>query len=879
MTLPSKQPIPERSRLLFDFPIKLYTALQAIRLYPIASTQVRRCNDLLFRAFQSLQTTNPGDGAVTLAYANGKIFVCGEQLLQKEQARPQIQSLIALFSRFDLHSFTFSPSFSPPQCAAFIQTASVLLEDRELPESVATLLDKAGITTVSTDSKRYVAIPGGIQDDALHSELDISDEELVDLILGKATQKTIPEGSTELVQELINLLPPPDSPHQNPEEVTAAVVNFLHMLTEGPDRHSLASTEVEQLSQALSGLDPDLFARLVVALPPTPDADSILRPALHQLTSRQMDTLVVNLVAQLADTEEADVHQRIATPGNPLNRLVSLAQEHTPGILQTIARNLDAQRLLLNPDTTLSALPEQLLKRMRQPEWSASVLTAAAHQAVVSQPQAAGLVDCQAFNRLLELYEKLHGRSQQAAAVVARQAGAQLATMEGLALGDILVQCPKGPFGEQLYDQVVNQIPDEVLNETLDRLTPRQLNRMVATLIHGVPVGKEGATEFQIANGALFKRLTRTKKGPEITTAVAHNIDAQRLLLNFGSSLDHLPEHLLKRLHQPEWSASVLVAAAQYAVDAAKEKGNTDELTCFERTLAACDNLIDQKKQEQVASRVAAGLPPFDEQELGLILERASKSPFGKQLCRLIIRQLSEDKLERLASHFQALRAPDDEASKKSFKLLQELVETNRQQKLQREELKLTSLKSRFDDLIRGDLAALKQTEVQQALPDEISELLTSNQKETADTLIRQLVTAMRYERPDMRITVFRNLAAIAERLAQIGQWERIEKLLPTLQQGLLLDDIGEQAVQQAMTAIGGLAEYHLAEEHYPQAEGIIQNLHLLSSQDPHAEATNHLVRSQALAILKYLCSRAVLVKLMDLYLHSETQQEVAGSC
>ena len=882
MTSSPKPTTLERSYLLLDFPIRLYTALRAIRLYPAASPQVRRCNDLVLHAFQMLRAANPGNGSVTLAFSAGKVFVCGEQLPEKDQARPQIQGLTALSNRFNLYSLTFYPSFSAPQCVAFIQTVSMFLGDSELPEEpVATILDKAGITTVSADIKRYVAIHGDeqlVQEEALHSELNVSDEELADSGLDQASQKTIHGVSTELVQELISRLPPPDTPYQHPEGVAQGVIQFLYKLTQEINHHRQAA-DIDQPAKVLSGLDPCLLARLVAALPPTPGADAILRSALRQLTSRQTDILIVSLVAPLAATGDTDAYRDIATPGNPLNRLVRLAQEHTPEIQKTITRNLDAQRLLLNPNTTLSELPEDLLERLHQPEWSASVLATAAQQAADPQLQAAGQVDFQASNRLLERYEELYGYNQQAMAVVARQAGAQLAAMEGLALGNILVQRFKGPFGEQLYNQVVNQISDEVLDETVGHLTPRQLNRMVAALIHSVPSGKEGRTEFKIADGALFRRLTKTRKGAEITTATAHNIDARRLLLNFSSPLSHLPEYLLKRLHQPEWSASVLAAAAQYAVDVAKEKGNPGELACLERALAACDTLIDQERQVQIASRVAAEFPSFDEQELRLILVCAYKGPFGEQLYRQVIRQLSEDKQGRLISHFQALRDPGDQAREESFKLLQETVEMCRQQKLQREEQKQPALNKRFDDLLQSDLATLTQTDMQQeALPAEIRGLLAGNQEEITDALLRQLVAAMHHELPAIRVAVFHSLAAIGERLAQVGLWKRIESLLPALQQGLRLDGIGGQAVPQAMTAIGGLADHYLAEERYPQAGEIIQILRLLSSQNAHGEAAGHLVQSQALATLKHLCSKTVLEKLMQLYLHSETQQEEAGS-
>ncbi|WP_310601280.1 HEAT repeat domain-containing protein [Desulfobulbus sp.] len=704
MTPSPKPPTPEKSALLLDFPIKLYTALRAVRLYPAATPQVQRCNDLVLRAFQALRAISPGNGSVTLAFSDGKVFVCGEQLPEKDQARLQVQGLISLSNRFNLYSFTFHPFFSATQCAAFIQTVSVLLGDKDLAEPVAALLEKAGITTVSADIQRYVAIREGeqvVQEEASNSELEVSDEELADLVLGKTNRKTISGVSSELVQELISRLPSAGTPYQHPEEVTKDVVEFLHELTRETDRHRQAAA-IEQSAQALSELDPGLLARLIAALPPTPDADSVLRSALHRLTSRQMDTLIVNLVAQLAATGDNAPDRGDATDGNPLNRLARLEQEHTSEIQQTIARNIDARRLLHGPDI-----------------------------------------------------------------------------------------------------------------------------------------------------------------------------------------LDEMPEQLLKRLRQPEWSASVLAAAAGHAVDATGKNGSTAELASFERTLAAYDDLFDRETQEQIAARAAADFSSFDEQELGLILVRTYKSLFGEQLYRQVIRQLPEDKLERLISHFQALCDSDDETNETSFELLQEtvrrekrrvIVEMYQQQKLQREEQKQTSLKNRFDDLLQGNFTALEQVDLQQALPAEICELLADNREEAADALLAQLVAALHHERPAISAAACHTLAATGERLAIAGQWGRIERLLPDLQQGMRLEGIGEQTVQRGMAVIGGLAGHRLAEGNYAQAGEIIQILHRLTGQEIHAETEDHPVRSQALAALKHLCSRTVLEKLMQQYLRSESQQEAAGN-
>ena len=1234
-----------------------------MRLYPASNPQVQRSNDFVLKAFRALLESD-ADDSVNLAFSDRKIIVCGEHLLEKDQTRPQIQGLITLFSRLKIHSFTFHPNFSFEDCGAFIQTLSALLGEKEITEPMSTLLDKAGITSVSVDTKRYVAIREGeqvIREDLIGSGLNISDEELANFVLGKTENDPLQSVSPELVQELINRLPQANGPHRHPEEVSKSVIEFLHNLSKETDlkKHH---DEIEKSAQALSGLDPSLLAKLVATLPTSPAANAMLGSTLHQLSPQQLNTLIANLVTEQTLAPAPGRAQDQTSAGSLLNRLGALEKEREPEIKTAIAQNIDARQMLLNPDTTLAQLPEHLLQRLKQPEWSAPVLATAAQQVADPQIQAGGQVDFAAFNRMLGHYEQLLSKEQQTQVArqagaqlasmeglalgnilaqkfkglfgeqlysqvigqvsdelldetvehltpkqlnrmiatltsdiplqigkdkdpnfkpaddsvlkrlaqtkkgpeitkaiaqnidarqmllnpdttlaqlpehllqrlkqpewsapvlataaqqvadpqiqaggqvdfaafnrmlghyeqllskeqqtqVARQAGAQLASMEGLALGNILAQKFKGLFGEQLYSQVIGQVSDELLDETVEHLTPKQLNRMVATLTSDIPlqIGKDKDPNFKPADDSVLKRLAQTKKGPEITKAIAQNIDARQMLLNPDTTLAQLPEHLLQRLKQPEWSAPVLATAAQQVADpqiqaggqvdfaafnrmlghyeqllskeqqtqvarqagaqlasmeglalgnilAQKFKGLfgeqlysqvigqvSDELldetvehltpkqlnrmiatltsdiplqigkdkdpnfkpaddsvlkrlaqtkkgpeitkaiaqnidarllqapleklsslpdqlirrlqqpawstpvlvsaaqqstdpsnlsgdwsdpSSFERMLDRYDTLLDKEQQLQVATQVASQLATFDEKELGLLLVRKYKSLFGEQLYRQVISQLSEEKLAKLVNQFQALAEGRDAPQQKdikdndieeAYKRLQQtvrgekmraIVEMHHQQKKQREEQRQKTMQSSLDNLLRGDLKDLEKHEVHQALPETVRNLLFENKGETADNLLMQLAAALQHGNPSIRTTAFQTMAAIGEQLAQIGQWERLEKLLPALKQGLQLQGINELAVQQTMTAIGGLTGFYLTEEKYSLAGETAHALRTFSLLDTAADTTNPLVRQHALETLKNLCSKPVLEQLMNLYLHSEVHQEAAG--
>gem|GEM_PF-757323 len=893
MTSPPLAPAPDRSSLLLDFPVRLYTALRTMRLYPATNPQVQRSNDFVLKAFKVL-LAGETDDSVTIAFTDGKIFVCGDPLPEKDQARPQIQGLITLFGRLNLHSFTFRANFSFEECAAFIQVLSVLLGEKELSEPIAALLDKAGIASVSTDAKRYVAIREGeqvVREELIGSGLNISDEELANFVLGK-TEKNVVQGvSPELVQELIDRLPAAGTPHRHPEEVTKGVIDFLHNLSKETD-YKKHSEEIEQSARALSGLDPVLLAKLVATLPTTPDADAMLGSTLHQMSPRQLNTLISNLVAQQTMAKGSGETQGMTADTNPLHRLTVLEQE--PTVKKVIAQNLDARQLLLNPDTTLAQLPDHLRQRLSQPEWSAPVLATAAQQVADPGIQAEGRVDFNAFNRMLGHYEQLLSKEQQTQ--VARQAGAQLASMEGLALGNILAQKFKGLFGEQLYSQVIGQVSDELLDETVEHLTPKQLNRMIATLTSDIPlqIGKDKDPDFKPADDAVLKRLAQTKKGPEITRVIAQNLDA-RLLQAPAEQLPTLPDRLITRLQQPAWSAPVLVAAARQAVEPSQPAGGGIDPASFERMLDRYDSLLDIEKQSQVASQVASELATLDERELGLLLVRRYKGLFGEQLYQQVITHLSEEKLEKLTHHFRELaegRATSplknlkDREIEEAYQRLQQtarsekmrtIVELYQHRKQQQEEQRQVTIKSSLENLMWGDLAVLEQNDLQQALPEAVRDLLLENKGAIADNLLMQLAIALQQGVPAIRHAAFHTLAAIGEQLAQIGQWERLEKLLPALRQGVQRQGVDEPAVQQTMAAIGGLTGHYLAEKKYAPAGETAHVLRVLSAPATASAEVNPLVRQHALATLKDLSPEPVLEQLLQLYLHSETHREAAG--
>lgn len=1255
-------PRPEETTLLLDFPVRFYSALRTIRLYPAANPQVQRSNDFVVKAFAALRGAKP-DEAVTIALSGDRLLVCGEQLSDKEQSRPQVRGLVTFLSRMEIHSLTFHPTFTLQECTALLQILGTLLSEKTMPEPLAHLLDKAGITSVAVDAMRYVAIKEGeqvVREEMLGSGLLISDEELANFVLGKADPGVVPGVSLDLVQDLIGRLPQPEGFHQPPEAVTENVIDFLRQLSQETDSHK-HDAELKQSGAILAGLDPGLLNHLLTNLPQSADTEAMLGTALQQLSPQQLNALIAHAVAQNPTVQASE--QSPITDDLLRQRLSHLGTERQAEVDQAIAQNLDARQLLLNPDTPISKLPEHLRQRLLQPEWSAPVLADAVQQVADPQLQAKGQVDFETFNRLLGNYEQTLDQQQQSQ--LARQAGAQLASMEGLALGNILVQRFKGIFGEQLYQEVINQIPDQLLDQTVDQLSPKQINRMIAAITSDIPlqVGTDKDPEFKPSDEAVLKRLVKTKRGSEINIAIAQNLDARRLLLNpdipiselpeyqrqrlmqpgwsapvltqaaqqvadpqlqarsqvdfeafnrllgnyeqtlepsqqsmvarqagtqmasmeglalgnilvqrfkglFGEQLyqqvltqvsdelldqtvehltpkqinrmiaaftsnipmqvgkdkdpaftpldetvlnrlaktkrgpeissmlaqhmdarqllvnadtpiDQLPEQLRQRLAQPEWSAPILTRAAQQVTDpqlqsqspvdfetfnrllqsyeqvldqnqqsliarqtgaqmasmegialghiliqrfkgifgeqlyaqvidqvsderldqtvehltpkqlnrmitaftsevplqvardrgpafnpldetvlkrlaktkrgpeisaavaqhldarqlladgdasakqiseqlrqrlmrpewsapvlthaarqavaTAQASGDRTALGSLQQVFDTFDTLLDPEAQAQVFAQAAPFIADFDEQELGVLLVRQYKGIFGEQLYRQVIQQLSEEKVSQLMEHMRTVAqtglAPansmfSDMDVEKAFDRLQETVRTEKVRALvalyhRREEQKATqrqlSLQSAVNRFLNGEFLELKNSIVQEGLPDTIKDLLLEGQESTADNLLTRLAVALQHDDSTMRHVAFATLAATSRQLAQMGQWDRVARLLPALRQGLLVPTVTGQAANQAMTAISGLVGHYLEREQYLQACGPTQILRSLSPHGTEAAAATAVVRETAQATLNGLCSPQTLAHLMDLYLHSEQHQEAAG--
>ena len=190
---------------LTELPVRLYSALRTIRIYPPTNPQVTKNTDHILAILDQLLEQEDAD--ITIGFSEQKILVNGNPLSEKDQQRPQVQGLSELFSILQVHTLTFHKGFTAADCVHFLELLSTATGSMAPEQPIKQLLQEAGIHSVSVDAKRYVAVheveqvgPG----DQIGSGrgMKISEEDLTEFILSKAGDSD--RASATALQQLLS---------------------------------------------------------------------------------------------------------------------------------------------------------------------------------------------------------------------------------------------------------------------------------------------------------------------------------------------------------------------------------------------------------------------------------------------------------------------------------------------------------------------------------------------------------------------------------------------------------------------------------------------------------------------------------------------------
>ena len=487
--------------LFTELPVRLYSALRTIRIYPPANPQVTKSTDYVMDALTGIFQHKKE--AVTIGSFDQKILINGKTLPEKEQQRPQIHGLVELFETLQIQTLTFQPTVTSADCVKLLEILATASGQFGPEEPVHDLLRKAGIKSVTVDETRYVAIHKGERvapEERILPEgsfLQVSDAELVQYVLAESGEN-IPRitnlSSTDL-QRLFTAVIPSGDPIKTPEtsKGSETLQQLIRQIEEKPGDDE-RKVVIDRSAAALARLNSDLLARLVAAMPQVDASRDLLDKTVQQLDTNRLEELLIAF---------ADI---MPTGGNPGTYALkeTLADSDRSDEIVTIAKRIEEAQALIG--LAQQPTPPHLLPALQQPDWSAPVLVTALRQLAGNRQKNASP---KTFTNLLNRYER--DLSPTVYNQVASEAGTRLATLDDKELGRILVQRFKGIFGRQLYGTVIAQMTDEKFENIA-----QELNLLAQKKID-IPLANLNDEEIQAA----YQRLMQTVRGEKLRAALA----------------------------------------------------------------------------------------------------------------------------------------------------------------------------------------------------------------------------------------------------------------------------------------------------------------------------------------------------------------------
>jgi len=496
-----------KSQDFTELPVRLYSALRTIRIYPPSNPQVTKTTDKVIAILGQLLEREGTE--ITLASSEQKILVNGNPLPEKDQQRPQVQGLIELLSTLQIHALTFQNYFTASDCIRFLELLSAAGCNMQPGQPIKELLQEAGLDSVSVDEKRYVAVHEGEQvvtEDQIGpgGGLQIDDGDLAGFILGKSLGDTAGLSTAGLQQLLTaeeNDGPPSSRQPMTGPDALNKLIDGIGQTTSPDEKARL----IEHSSAALAGLAPDLLIRMLTALPENSAADVLLTNTVERLDANQLEALLLSLPAvslsnDIKHNEIGKVDEGIITKLLQTGRAVDVEQS-----MWRISTARALVELSENPT------PQHLKEQLQQPQVSAPVLVTALRQ----------LADRQQENSTPEEFADLLARYERDLAPtirdqVAGQAACRLVTLQDQELGWVLVQRYRGIFGEQLYSQVIAQMSDEQFERIAQRLNLLAQNKQTST---------STLDTKELLGG--YQRLMNTIRGEKLRAALAMHQEQQ----------------------------------------------------------------------------------------------------------------------------------------------------------------------------------------------------------------------------------------------------------------------------------------------------------------------------------------------------------------
>lgn len=739
-------------------------------------------------------------------------------------------------------------------------------EGQASPEAAARILSGIGIEKLAALMERLPATPTG---DALveTTMLQLPPEKIGALLtkLGQQDVGSLQGGGTRASsktaarifagldsEKLLGLLENVNTMPEAQESIGAAVDSLddeevmdlldrlLHPVTDGASVDEKAGVQNENTAAAariLTGLGTEKLFRVLQRLPETIPGDEVVGTTVEQLDAKRLSGLL-QLMGQAGPSGEGGV-----------------ALETESGIASRILSGLDRN--------TLVKLLQTAPKDISTPDYIGSTL---------------GNLSLEQINSLL------HRLLRYVPAPGKREEGRQ----ENLV---VAAQILSGLDSEKLKT-LLKELPESgtssvKLAAAAEQLSVEQLRALVTKLADLAPPSGGGDAAPADSPGGiasfLLERLKQVAEGTPLESTLKQQDDF-RLLQMGGVDTGSIPMEVIERLKAVDWSTPMLIDGIKQVVAGGLQGNGAVKQKAFSSMLDAYGNVLSEQEQNQVIAKAAPVISSLEEEQLGVALVKRYKGIFGEKLYEQVLSQLSDDKLERITFIIRDLAKKqdigkfdlDDAALQETY---QQLVRTVRTEKIravvnihqekeqEKKEKRESLLEQGIEQIHQGDLSLLKNREVLAELPDKIINLLLDEQDEEADGLLGQIALGLHHEDNEQAESAAACLAMTSRRLARAGQFHRLSRFLPALEELVGRDDLDKEVRKHCEDALTRLSRHHIIQGDYRKARQILRSMH-------RAEPGS---RKKALSVENRVASLPILEQLTADYIEDSGRQVEAA--
>jgi CRP-like cAMP-binding protein/HEAT repeat protein len=481
---------------------------------------------------------------------------------------------------------------------------------------------------------------------------------------------------------------------------------------------------------------------------------------------------------------------------------------------------------------------------------------------------------------LENLFQLLENSSGEAQGVTVEGSASSWSRLPPEILSKLISRLPENRVADELLDKTITRLDEVSLLQLLAALLPDPLEESIPSDMN------DNATEKL----SVVERLRRTSMGPQINEQLTSYRYAN-LLRNKSLPREKIPEKLRQQLQDPEWSVPVLIAGMQQILhQSGSDRNHAGENldTLFERFEQTVDN---PGRQQDIIARAADRIVSMEDHQVGQILVQRFKGLFGRQLYRRVIERLSDERLNRLSEDLQKLsiNPGENEFGDQDLKeAYNRLVQSVREEKLRTVielhektvhtkstagSLSPDLVKGHIDLLIAGNQQALMHAAVAKEIPSIITDLLKRKNDRNIDILLGQIVAALQAENRTLRANAANALSGTLQVLSNKGQWQRMQRLLPALEQVIGRPENNSDILAQSIAALTKLAGYYIRKQEYGAARDA-----LMAMNGPALKptASNELKEHAELAV-SMLVSHTILENLLNQYFNDPDKGEEAG--